>query len=167
MSFEEFLALGETMHHEYYDGLCIVNPPDRRHVRIVKHLERGLDEVCPADHEVLVGWCWAPVEGEMFQPDVMVVARDAVDSDVLRDPPPKLVIEVTSRSTRIDDRQRKLQGYANHGAEWYWIVDILVPEVVALENRSGAFEQVARLEATGSTPGPVQVVLDPARLANL
>ena len=31
MSEDEFLALGETKHHEYYDGMCVVNPPSRRH----------------------------------------------------------------------------------------------------------------------------------------
>jgi hypothetical protein len=29
MAFEDFLALGETKHYEYYDGLCIVDPPNR------------------------------------------------------------------------------------------------------------------------------------------
>jgi hypothetical protein len=32
MSRQQFEALGETKHHEYYDGMCVVNPPRRSHV---------------------------------------------------------------------------------------------------------------------------------------
>src|SRR5512135_640560 len=42
MSPEEFRALGEMKHAEYYDGMCVVNPPSRRHVVAVRRLARRL-----------------------------------------------------------------------------------------------------------------------------
>lgn len=42
MSFEDFLAQGETKYHEYYDGLCVVNPPTVKHDRAVAQLIAAL-----------------------------------------------------------------------------------------------------------------------------
>jgi hypothetical protein len=35
MSVEEYLALNDAKHTEYYDGVCVVNPPTRQHERVV------------------------------------------------------------------------------------------------------------------------------------
>src|SRR5512144_524107 len=58
MSPEEFRALGETKHAEYYDGMCIVNPPSRRHVVAVRRLARRLEDACPVGLAVYPDWGW-------------------------------------------------------------------------------------------------------------
>lgn len=58
MEYVEYLALGETKHHEYYDGLCVVNPPSRAHSRTQALIVDLLRPVCPPTHEVLTGWGW-------------------------------------------------------------------------------------------------------------
>ena len=46
MAFAEYLALGETHHDEYYDGLVSVNPPTGHHVRVARRLTRVLEDAC-------------------------------------------------------------------------------------------------------------------------
>jgi len=75
MSREEFSALGDTKHHEYYDGMCIVNPPQRRHVRAEIRLLDLLRAVCPPAFEVLMEWGWQ-TGTSIFEPDLMVVPAD-------------------------------------------------------------------------------------------
>ncbi|MGH9063131.1 MAG: Uma2 family endonuclease [Acidimicrobiales bacterium] len=167
MSYEEFLSLGETKHHEYYEGLCVVNPPTRRHSRAVKQLERILDPACPHTHEVLIGWGWETAPREQFEPDLMVSDRSSPDNVILRAPPPMLVVEVSSPSTRSDDWGGKRAAYAHAGAGWYWIVDLDLPEVVVLRSSGDSFVEAARLRQRGTTPGPLVVELDPSALAQV
>jgi len=145
MDYEEFLALGETQHHEYYDGLCVVNPPSRSHSRAQAHLVDRLRAGCPETHEVLTGWGWHAGAELDFEPDIMVVDRSSPDDDILRHPPPLLVVEIASPSTRDVDFGKKRRAYASGGARWYWIVDLLHREVVVLENVDGTFVEVQRL----------------------
>lgn len=42
ISYEQYLALGETKHHEYYDELCVVTPPPEGHVLVARRLTRLL-----------------------------------------------------------------------------------------------------------------------------
>src|SRR5512143_2080293 len=58
MSPEEFRALGETKHAEYYDGMCVVNPPSRRQVVAVRRLARRLEDACPTGFTVYPDWGW-------------------------------------------------------------------------------------------------------------
>lgn len=92
----------------------------------------------------------------------MVVDQSVLDDQVVQEPPPLLVVEITSPSTRSDDWGTKFQSYAAYGAKWYWVVNLDVPDFTVLENVSGAF--VERLR-TGEpcTPDPYEVQLDPSR----
>jgi Uma2 family endonuclease len=123
MLYGEYLALGETLHHEYYDGHVVVNPPSRQHVRVARRLARLLEDACPKEYEVLpeAGWRVGPEED--YVPDLVVAAIDAPGPDTLT-VPPLLVVEVTSRSTRSADFTRKYAAYARGGCPWYWIVDM-------------------------------------------
>lgn len=167
MSYEEFVALGETKHHEYYDGLCVVNPPTRRHTRVVKQLERLLDEMCPETHEVRNGWGWQPAAEEIFEPDLLVCDRNASDDDILRAPPPMLVVEVSSPSTRDRDWGKKFDSYCRAGAQCYWIVDLEVPEIAVFKNMDARWVELKRFGELAVAPGPFSIELDPAALARL
>lgn len=165
MGYEAFLALGETKHHEFYDGLCVVNPPTRRHSRAQASLVGLLQTACPPTHEVLTGWGWHVGPELDVEPDIMITDRAASDDDVLRNPPPLLVVEISSPSTRDVDLGRKRHAYAGGGADWYWIVDLEPTELIVLENLDGEFVEVQRLMAGGTTAGPSAVLFDPGALA--
>ncbi len=167
MSLQDFDALGEVKHHEWYEGLCIVNPPTRRHARAVNRLQRLIEPACPATHEVLAGWGWEASPIERFEPDLMIADRSAPDTDMLRLPPPLLVVEVCSPSTRADDWGKKRVAYGRAGAAWYWIIDLDVPEIVFLRNEGGELVEVGRYRARTTAPGPVVVEVDLRALATL
>lgn len=165
MSFEDFVSLGETKHHEYYEGLCVVNPPNRRHATVERNLVVLLTDHCPPSHEVLPEWGWRlGDDGPLFEPDVLVVSRDIPDTDLLRHPP-LLVVEVLSPSTRDVDLGLKRASYGAGGAAWYWVVDPDVPELLVFEGRAGELVEVQRLTAGGGvTFGPWPVEVDVAAL---
>lgn len=84
MPYGEYLAMGETMHYEYYDGELHMNPPSRRHVVIARRLTRLLEDAAPATCEVLPEFGWRMKAGYDFEPDVMVSERGAPGPDLLR-----------------------------------------------------------------------------------
>lgn len=161
MSSEEFARLGEAKFHEYYDGCLVVNPPTVRHgvaiIRLGSALWAHSGEKIVASES---GWSVGP---NLFIPDVMVVDAGAFAASVVTRPPPLLVVEITSHSTRSDDWGRKRDAYGSGGAEWYWIVDLDVPEIAVLENRGGRFEVVLRSTRQAILP-PLDVALDPRSL---
>lgn len=152
MSWDEYQALGETRHHEHYDGITVVNPPGRRHVLVTKRLARLLDAVAPPGHEALPEFGWQPAEHTVFEPDVMLAPTDAPGPDLLR-LPPLIVVEVTSPSTRADDLGRKMQAYAHGGAPWYWVADPDTGTLTVHRLVDRAFVEHAR----GTTAGPLEL----------
>ena len=161
MDYAAYLALGETKHHEYYDGLCVVDQPSRTHSRVQAHLVDLLRDACPATHEVLTGWGWHVGPELGFEPDIIVTDRTAPDDDVLRHPSPLLVVEISSPSTRDIDFGKKRRTYATGGAGWYWIVDLLRLEVIVYENTDGRFIEVQRVTSRVTAVGPFPVLIDP------
>jgi Uma2 family endonuclease len=163
MRYDDYVTLGETKHHEYYDGMCVVNPPNKRHVLATKRITRLLDDHCPSDLTVYPEWGWRTTVGD-FEPDVMVAATDAPSGDQL-DSPPLLIVEISSPTTRDVDWGRKKDLYAAAGANWYWIVDLERLEMVVFENVGEAFIEVQRIiEADSVIVGPFQIVVDVADL---
>jgi Uma2 family endonuclease len=159
MSYDEFRTLGETKHHEYYDGLCVVNPPTKRHVLVARRLTRALEDAAPAGYDVLPEWGWHLEPAQDYEPDIMVAPSDT-DPDVLRQPP-LLVVEVTSPSTRHEDWGHKRRAYAAGGAEWYWIVGIDDHEIAILRRHEGEFVIANRLRARRHrVTEPFDVTLD-------
>jgi Uma2 family endonuclease len=93
----------------------------------------------------------------------MVTDRSSPDDDVLRHPPPLLVVEISSPSTRDVDFGKKRRSYAAGGASWYWIVDLLRRETVVFQNIDGAFVEVQRITTPTAAAGPFPVPVDPGR----
>lgn len=163
MHYDGYRALGQTKHAEYYDGICVVNPPDRRHVLACMRVARLLDDHRPAGLAVFAEWGWILGPGIELQPDVMVAPTDASGDDQLR-VPPLLVVEILSPTTRDIDLRRKMELYGRGGAEWYWVVDLDVPGIVVHRNDGGAMLEVQRHTNDGGTtigPSPVPVDLAP------
>lgn len=162
MSYEQYQTLGETKHIEFYDGLAVMNPPNRRHAIVASRLTRLLQDAAPAHHLVLAEWGWQVGPMTVCEPDIMVFAADAPGEDLLR-VAPLLAIEVTSPSTRSEDWHRKRELYAQGGAAWYWIVEPDEWSLTLLRNDGGAFEEVARGDHgvhQVTDPFPVNLDLD-------
>ncbi|MDQ6784810.1 MAG: Uma2 family endonuclease [Actinomycetota bacterium] len=164
LSWQEYQALGETPHTEYAGGLLFVNPPVLRHARVIARLGELLTRSCPPSHEVLTGAGWRTGPERDRIPDIMMSDRAAIGDAILEDPPPLLVVEVTSPSTRDIDTRDKRAEYGAAGAGWYWIVEQDEPLVVIFEQRHGEMIEVQRLTEQAVTAGPVPVTIDPEGL---
>ena len=161
MSREEFDALPEMHHTEWWDGACVVTGTTRRHGIAVSVLTSMLMSVVDArSFDVMTGVGWRLPDAE-FVPDLAVVAV-APDAEALFEPP-LLLIEVLLPSTRHVDLRRKRQLYAGGGLPWYWFVDLANNELVVLRNDAGTFVEVQRL-TSGTTIGPVEITLTVADL---
>lgn len=164
MAYDEYLARGETMHHEYYDGVLTLNPPSKRHVVIARRLTRLLEDAAPPAYEVLPEYGWRLRPCYDFEPDIIVSERGAPGPDLLR-VPPLLVVEVTSPSMRMTDTGRKAVLYAEGGLPWYWVLDPDNSTVTVLHNQDGRFERVQVIEAgTVTMDEPFTVTLDTGRI---
>ena len=167
MSREEFDALPEMHHTEWWDGACVVTGTTIRHGRVVATLCAALIEVAHAattrSFDVLAGTGWRLPDAE-FAPDIAAtpLARGGALGELLSEPP-LLVVEVLSRSTRHIDLRRKRQLYAAAGLPWYWVVDLANNELVVLRNDAGSFVEMQRL-TSGTTLGPVQIAVTVADL---
>ena len=147
MTFSEYLTLPEDRSVQLVDGRLEVTEPSYRHEEAIFRLQFALRVVLPPTSNALcVNWHindrWAPA------PDISVVERR--DHGLWFRGVLALAVEVLSPSTRHVDEVVKRRGYAEAGLPFYWLVDLDVPCVVALQFVEGAFTEVAR--ATGDTP---------------
>jgi Uma2 family endonuclease len=154
--------------YELVDGELLATPaPDTAHQRAVTRLTGLLLAAVPDSMEVLVGpvdWYVRPTT--YFEPDLVVVRRDAAaDAQRLLEPP-VLAVEVLSPSTRYRDVGLKLRAYEDAGLPWYWVVDPIEPRLTAHRLVDGRFVQqvsVAGDEVLVATE-PVAVTLAAADL---
>jgi Uma2 family endonuclease len=154
MSREEFDALPEMHHTEWWDGACVVTGTARRHGKAIAVLAAALMAVLDsASFDVMTGVGWRLPDAE-FVPDLVVVAS-APDAAAIFEPP-LLLIEVLSPSTRHVDLRRKRQLYAAGGLPWYWVVDLVSNELLVLKGDGATFVEVQRL-ATGTTVAPISI----------
>ena len=109
-------------------GSLIVSPATDEHevtqAQLVRQANRQFDE--PA-FPVLPSFAWVVPGGTgyLMIPDLTVLAPTWQRVEELHvDPPPLLVVEIASPSTRYVDRSRKLADYRLGGAEKYLLVDL-------------------------------------------
>ena len=145
MTFDEYMAHGETHHDEYYDGLVFVNPPTEHHARVARRVTRLFEDACPAGYEVAPEWGWQATSQVVLRPDIMVYAPCSRHARLLESPP-LLVVEVSSPSTRTQSGGRKREIYAQGGAPWYWIVDRYGEAVTIMANEAGHFITMQQLD---------------------
>ena len=107
-------------------GSLIVSPADDPHEIAAMTLARQAIE--QLSHDVSVngfGWIVPGGTGYVMVPDLLVLASGWQRVDDLHfDPPPLLVVEIASPSSRRADRGRKLADYHLGGAEKYLLVDL-------------------------------------------
>jgi len=107
-------------------GSLIVSPITDEHEIAAMSLARQAIE--QLSHDVSVnGFAWTVPGGTgyLMKPDLIVLAGGWQRVDELHfDPPPLLVVEIASPSTRYVDRSRKLADYRLGGAGMYLLVDL-------------------------------------------
>jgi Uma2 family endonuclease len=149
--------------YELIEGALIVTPaPSVRHQIVSLNLAVLLRNACPPHLRVLT----APLDVVLgddtaVQPDLLVAARkDFAEKNLPT--APLLAVEVLSPSTHLVDLNLKKAAFEQAGVAAYWVVDPLVPRLVAWELQDGAFAQVAVVAAdeawTAQLPYAVTVV---------
>jgi Uma2 family endonuclease len=157
MSFDAFMELEDGIHAEWTDGVAIVTPaPSRYHQYVVANVAFLLREALPG----LVVLPEAGVETRPRherRPDVSAVVRLDGESFFTAQTP-VLVVEVLSRSTRVEDTVRKAEEYRRAGIGQYWIVDGKARTLIVLGNAGSGWETLALLD--DATPTAEVVVGD-------
>lgn len=110
-------------------GNLIVTPASDRHERAVAVLHGHLVSRIDLPYKCILtpGLAWRVPSGSGYTnvPDLMVVGPDTSRVEELHlAPPPLLVVEIASPSTRAIDRGRKLADYRLGGAGAYLLVDL-------------------------------------------
>jgi Uma2 family endonuclease len=142
----------DQLRYELDDGVLVVSPaPLNNHQFVVGRLTAILIAACPDHLAVLPG---PGVNLSRFQhriPDVTIAPAREIDTKY-QESPPELAIEVSSKSTRLYDRNRKKDVYEGFGIPAYWIVepDRDGPRLIVFELGDGKYEQVA--DVTGDEP---------------
>jgi Uma2 family endonuclease len=162
------LPPGDDRRYELDDGMLIVSPaPLNIHQLVVTRLTLILAAACPDHLAVLAG---VGINITRFQhrvPDVAVIPASSFDVGHVEQAPP-LVVEVSSQSTRLYDRNRKKDVYEGFGIPAYWIVEPEPrrPRLVVFELRDGRYHTAADVvgadEFRATLPFPV--VIRPAVL---
>ncbi|MFF4264223.1 Uma2 family endonuclease [Streptomyces virginiae] len=112
---------------EIIEGIVTVAPPPvNDHNLIAEAVQRRLYTVIAADwgiHQTLN--VAVPSRSGLYIPDLVVVPREKVPEGEKFVPAAaaELVVEVTSKSTAVNDRVSKLNGYAAAGVPLYLLID--------------------------------------------
>jgi Uma2 family endonuclease len=110
---------------------------------------------------------WRIGPGQVPEPDLMVVSRQAIGRQAI-ERPPLLVVEILSPTGRDRDLFEKRRIYARAGAAWYWLVDPDEPSVTVLHLVGQDYEEEARVVGNEvyNTDDPVPVRVVPNGLVN-
>ncbi|MGH9065116.1 MAG: Uma2 family endonuclease [Acidimicrobiales bacterium] len=154
--------------YEVLDGALVMTPPPGTdHQLAVIRLAVILDQATrPLGLQTFTApLAWRIGPGQVPEPDLLVVGREAITKRAI-EAPPLLVVEVLSPSGRPRDTSEKRRIYAEGGAAWYWLVDTDEPSLTVLRLAGDHYEDEARAVGPAGyvtdEPFPVRVV--PAEL---
>ena len=169
LDIEDLLATpNDGNRYEVLDGALVMTPPPgTSHQNAVGELFVLIRQAARARslRTFVAPVAWRIGPGQVPEPDLLVVAPEAVTERAVT-APPVLVVEVLSPGNRGRDLSEKRRIYADGGAAWYWIVDPAVPSVTVLRLADGAYVEHARVEGGQilTTEEPVAVRIVPADL---
>lgn len=170
VTYEEYLRWPETtVPCEFVDGRPVVSPsPALRHQVAITELVRRLGSRVPPQLMVVVSpvdWVIQRDPLLVRQPDLVVIDADYPHPRLLT--PPYLAVEVVSPTSRERDLVTKRAQYAAAGLDWYWLVDIDLPQILVLRRDVTAYATHA--STTGddvlTVDEPFPVRLRPSDLA--
>lgn len=160
----------EGQYYEVVDGVPVMSPsPTSWHQLALSRLFTALAAGCPEDCVVLpapLDWVlWEKPLLGVRQPDLLVVARAAIDGPRLTRPP-LLAVEILSPTSFERDVVAKRREYARAGLDHYWIVDPDAPSVAVYRRHAATLEMVDHAVGTDAlvVKEPVTVRLRPADL---
>jgi len=170
LTYDDYAALpNDGRRYELHEGEISVTPaPSPRHQKAIVNLIVVLDQHVKARRigEIYV----SPIDCilsnvTVVQPDIVYVDIERLASITRRgvEGAPTLAIEVLSPSTADVDRRTKLQLYAKHAMQYYWIVDIDARVIEAYRLTEGHYGPIGKL--VGSLPIALppfsDLILDP------
>jgi Uma2 family endonuclease len=173
LTYVDFAALPDDgRRYELHEGELSVTPaPGTRHQRVIGNLfvivrqhvlARGLGEIFVAPLDCILS------DTSVVEPDIVFVeARHAARvSERGIEGAPSLAVEVLSPSTEQTDRGRKLDLYARHSIQHYWVVDPVARTIDAYVLDAGAYRLAAQL--VGEPPAALlpfgDLLIEPAVL---
>jgi Uma2 family endonuclease len=157
---------------EIIGGTLIVTPaPIPRHQLVAGNLFSTLRLAgTPGTLTLFAPLDWRQSDGGMVEPDLLVIRHCDLDLDIPlpASVTPLLLVEILSPSNRLYDLTLKRALYERLGVPAYWIVDPVVPSLLALRLTDGHYTTEAAVEGTDSftTDWPFPVSLTPADLLN-
>lgn len=114
-----------------WGGLVVSPNSDEHEIAIARMIAQAIHQLRLPEgcvHPAGLGWVIPGGSGYANVPDFVILAPGWRRADELHfDPPPLLVAEVASRSTRRADRTRKLDDYRLGGAGVYLLVEPASP----------------------------------------
>ncbi|TMR98663.1 Uma2 family endonuclease [Nonomuraea basaltis] len=114
-------------HTELIDGsLVFVSPQRYFHQAVIRRLCNKLEDLAPADHEVVQEMSVKLAPQQRPEPDLVVVGPDAVigdDVSCFKGEDVVLAVEVVSPDSEVRDRKRKPVLYAEAGIPHFWLIE--------------------------------------------
>lgn len=145
------------------DGCIVVTPHIEEHSWAMQQLYRQLTAAAPEGMATMIEPSWSPIPQVICEPDVAVVQRRAVPQPkkvFSFDPPPLLVVEIASPSSRRRDWTEKADLYLAGGALAYWTIEI--PGLTAVDGPALTFrrrhaDRWVTSGVVGAGDGPVPI----------
>ena len=150
LTYADYLTTSDDERYELLSGELVMSPsPKEIHQFILGQLylrlgpfvyERNLGKVYVAPFDVVLS------DTDVVQPDVIFVSNqraDIITADNIRGAP-DLVVEILSAATAKRDRTIKLDLYAQHGVQEYWIVDPYAKSITVLARGENGLEVAGR-----------------------
>jgi len=160
LTYADYLKTSDDERYELLSGELFRLPsPKEIHQYILGQLhlrlgtfiyERNLGKVYVAPFDVVLS------ETDVVQPDVIFVSNQrsgVITADNIRGAP-DLVVEILSPATAVRDRTLKLDLYAQHGVQEYWIVDPDAKSITVHVRSGNRFEIAGIYEEEQSLRSP-------------
>ena len=148
LTYADYLKTADDERYELLGGALVMSPSSReRHQYILGQLflrlgafiyGRNLGKVYCSPFDVVLS------DTDVVQPDLLFVSkgRESIITPENIQGAPDLVVEILSPATAARDRTLKLDLYARHGVQEYWIVDPDARAITVLRRGESRFEVV-------------------------
>ena len=148
LTYADYLETADDERYELLSGELVMSPSSReRHQYVLGRLflrlgafiyGRNLGKVYCSTFDVVLS------DTDVVQPDLLFVSngRESIITPENIQGAPDLVVEILSPATAARDRTLKLDLYARHGVQEYWIVDPDAKTIMLLRRGESRFEVV-------------------------
>ena len=148
LTYADYLETADDERYELLNGELVMSPSPREiHQYVLGRLflrlgafiyGRNLGKVYCSPFDVVLS------DTDVVQPDLLFVSsgRESIITPENVQGAPDLVVEILSPATAARDRTLKLDLYARHGVQEYWIVDPDAKTIMLLRRGESRFEVV-------------------------